>query len=431
MEAIRTKRGEIHDKVTRAAGFAALAVLGLLVAASLFWWGPVSSKAQGPPPPTVIHGKNFSLSSDYGARETIEFQVNAPVLLTLSATWTGPADTLALILNGPGQEAFYARRDGPSRLSLDYRVRPEDLRRGTRWKASIVNFTRRGPAQGRLQITYPAAPAYSCTFLNDYPRNRDIAWGEECQGLANSSDHWYISQKEKLWKFPVTHDLSPSTASAVTTGIPDSLARAGYNHFGDPDFHNGSLFVPLEGRQPCRIVVFDAGLRFLAHAGLGEQGHASWCAINPADGLLYSSEFDGVESLLGYRWLLGGGSLTLTFVRRLPLLDAAGRPMRINRIQGGAFSRTSGLFYLVSDTGSSGGLYAFDASTGKLIQRTSIGYSPGSPNYQELEGLTIWDLDSGRAPNIRGQVHVVLIENDVTSVDDVWIKHFRVPHEIQ
>jgi hypothetical protein len=38
--------------------------------------------------------------------------------------------------------------------------------------------------------------------------------------------------------------------------------------------------------------------------------------------------------------------------------------------------------------------------------------------------LTVWDLDDGRAPGIRGQLHVMMLDNDETSADDIYIKHY-------
>jgi hypothetical protein len=54
-------------------------------------------------------------------------------------------------------------------------------------------------------------------------------------------------------------------------------------------------------------------------------------------------------------------------------------------------------------------------------------YSPTNPIVgglnEEPEGLTLWDLDDGRAPNIHGQLHVLLLDND-DSADEVYIKHY-------
>jgi len=399
----------------------------------------IAAEVSGPPPPTVILDKGFRLSKSWGDRETLEFRLTAPARLTLEATWTGPAPRLALILNGPGQTAAYARRDGGSPLRLEYQVTAEDLRRGDTWLASIVNFSQQGPIEGLLRVLYPAGVQFTCTFLGDYPRDREPGWSEDCQGLANDDDNWFITQMERIWKFPVSHDLNrsvsgPDPAAGISLAtIPRALRSQGYNHFGDPDVHEGRLFVPLEPTQPCKIVVFSAQtLAYLGAADLdqSQQNSAPWCAINPAEGLLYSSNFDNVDSLCVYRPEFTEGRPSLRFLRRFPLLSESGAPLRLNRVQGGAFSRSSGLLYLICDTaGSGGGMFVFDVRTGRKVARVPISYSPGFPNYQELEGVTVWNLESARAPNVRGQVHVVLIENDILSADDLWVKHFRVSCE--
>ena len=57
--------------------------------------------------------------------------------------------------------------------------------------------------------------------------------------------------------------------------------------------------------------------------------------------------------------------------------------------------------------------------------RFPVDYSPGQPG-EELEGIDIWDLSDGRAPNIRGQIHVMM-GNDYTLGDDLlYFKHYEV-----
>ncbi len=50
-------------------------------------------------------------------------------------------------------------------------------------------------------------------------------------------------------------------------------------------------------------------------------------------------------------------------------------------------------------------------------------YDPGFPTYEEPEGLTIWDLDDGRAPGIRGQLHAMVSDNDAIT-GDIDLKHY-------
>lgn len=97
---------------------------------------------------------SFSVSSTFGDRDIFNFRVNSGGTINGEATWTGSAADLALILNGPGQEGYYARVDGLSPLSLSYTVTTSDLSNGTDWRLSIVNFGG-GDATGTVTILYP------------------------------------------------------------------------------------------------------------------------------------------------------------------------------------------------------------------------------------------------------------------------------------
>jgi hypothetical protein len=97
---------------------------------------------------------DFKLSAQFGDRNVFEFEVQGIGMIEAEATWTGAAPTLSLILNGPGGSA-YARQDGKSPLKLAYNLTQADLNLGTKWKISIVNFSRKGSAQGNVKIKYP------------------------------------------------------------------------------------------------------------------------------------------------------------------------------------------------------------------------------------------------------------------------------------
>lgn len=81
--------------------------------------------------------------------------------------------------------------------------------------------------------------------------------------------------------------------------------------------------------------------------------------------------------------------------------------------------------------------------SGKRVAKSTNGaepfnyeFHPGTPvecllrigDAQEPEGVTVWDLDKDtRAPGIRGQLHVIMVENDWNklSPDDFYFKHYR------
>jgi hypothetical protein len=87
----------------------------------------------------------------------------------------------------------------------------------------------------------------------------------------------------------------------------------------------------------------------------------------------------------------------------------------------GAEFSNSGKLYLASDASS--GVYVMDVYNGRLQTYFAVQIDHGSG--EELEGLTIWNLDNGAAPGVAGQIHVQLVDNDDLSSDDYYLKHYR------
>ena len=146
--------------------------------------------------------------------------------------------------------------------------------------------------------------------INNYPSDSETVWSEELQGVTHNADHWFISQKSRIWKIPVGVDLNDVTddisRGILNIPIPSELAIE-YDHFGDLDFYDGYLFVGLENsvdNRTASIACFDAEtLNFIGTDKVWEQnGHASWCAVNSVDNLLYSSDFDDVTKIFGYKF---------------------------------------------------------------------------------------------------------------------------------
>jgi len=147
----------------------------LLLAGLLFF-----SFLPGVPAAVAFEEKSFTLASDFGSQESLEFQVRRPGTIHLAAKWSGAPSSLALILNGPGKVAAYDRKDGGSLLKLEYQVTQTDVLSGGTWTASIHNYSERGPVSGTLRAIVSSGPAFNYDFLGDYPGDREPGWSEEC-----------------------------------------------------------------------------------------------------------------------------------------------------------------------------------------------------------------------------------------------------------
>jgi hypothetical protein len=109
-----------------------------------------------PVPGTVAKVRErFHVNRAFGDRDDYDLTLTRPGRLRLRAVWRGTAASLALILNGPGQVGYYARKDGGTPLAIDFELTPALLQRGENWRVSIVNFGRQGSAQGLLFMEYP------------------------------------------------------------------------------------------------------------------------------------------------------------------------------------------------------------------------------------------------------------------------------------
>jgi hypothetical protein len=302
--------------------------------------------------------------------------------------------------------------------------------------------------------------------IDDYPKNFNggvapleiplepsAYWPHHCQGVANDGYYWFISNEWNLWKISYIVPLAfRGMGHFAFAGFPDYLDAIGYDHLGDVDYYNGYLYVPVEGWKEHpdaptplprvgRIALFDAKTPLPAYIHSAElfntkkphlhpeipisdedkiesQIHAPWCAINPLNGLLFTSE-DNADSLYVYERAvvtsttrLATTKLELNYKGKFALKDSDGSPKSFKRIQGGVFSK-NGHFYLVSDDRdedgelSNSGIYGFDMISGRNVSYTWVEHDGD----QELEGIDIWDQDelsASHAPGIGGQIHVML-----------------------
>ena len=245
-------------------------------------------------------------------------------------------------------------------------------------------------------------------------------WTEECQGVTQDGSYWYLSSnhegKQRVYRF--------SLANNVVNHV--KLAGNGSNHLGDIDYSNGRIYCAMEG--PTKIVIIDtppfngwwpANLAG-ASGGAPPQASCPWCAINPWNGLLYSSNngdhAPGENTLRAYRF--DSGSVRFMHV---PGADIVLQE-RVRRIQGAVFSKNG---HVLLASNHSDDIRCYSVLNGYYLGRASI-QKDGSWNVaEEVEGLTIWEGVSYEG--VATHVHVVLLDIDAPDDDDVYFNHYRVP----
>lgn len=263
----------------------------------------------------------------------------------------------------------------------------------------------------------------------NYPEGEEF--GENPQGVAHSSAHWFFTTKEFLWKVPVSADLgaggTPAGASKPFAGF--------YKHLGDPAFAAGKIYVPLEqgvGGLKNAIGIVDAtSLKAFSFVQLPELTEAPWCEV--FDGVLYvSGDHVGPAEAVVRRYRLISGGLGLEPLPPLTLRNHIyEKAIFLGHIQGGAISPVSRTLYLSTAATSSEGLAAvwgFDLATGAFRGVVSIKtYGTDPFIIPEVEGLDYWD--DPPSPGIGGQLHVIIAQIQDASPshsDDYTFAHLSV-----
>lgn len=204
-----------------------------------------------------------------------------------------------------------------------------------------------------------------------------MGWSKELNGVCHDKSNWYFTQNGNLWKFPVEHDLSSSCKKENRTiGI---LKHSTSFHLGDLDYYNGYLFVATTGsgslpdydkicRDPSlpsldlvkeaaflktdepRVLIFRASdLAYVRSIKMrridgNKFNSLGWLAINPKNGLLYTSDNTisnkiATKSAPLHVYSIGSLASTevLTFHSTLLLYDEHSRILELNYMQGGCF----------------------------------------------------------------------------------------------
>jgi endonuclease/exonuclease/phosphatase family metal-dependent hydrolase len=308
--------------------------------------------------------------------------------------------------------------------------------------------------------------------LDEYPEDKQRPWTNIIQGLTHDYRNWYINQANSpgvsvdipwwmiflgvppvgkihfhwpvetvctLWKIPVGFDLNDDFEvdhlphGVRMTGKPHGNEFQDYSHFGSLDYYDGKLYIPFEAADPDthvpKILVYDAEtLGFEASIDMANQadGHASWCAINPLNGFLYSSGDMDPDPEIGHLHVYQPHNHSFSYLGSFTLYDEQGSAITSRHLQGGVFS-PDGQLYLVIDTRDEhAGIHGFDLLTGRRVFYKHISYNLewDPAGGEELEGITLWNLQSGGAPHISGNLHLFRRDIDA-SPDNIYFKHYK------
>tara|TARA_Y100000588_G_C14258374_1_gene926532 strand:+ start:588 stop:2069 length:1482 start_codon:yes stop_codon:yes gene_type:complete len=312
---------------------------------------------------------------------------------------------------------------------------------------------------GQIQKNAGCFDPISSNQLNDWPFQLR-SYTEKLQGITTDSNNWYMTSDifhspntyGSLYVFPLSSDLTQAPSQIIVDPFPD------WNHPGDIDYYNGWIYVALEegqngkrnaiGAIPTNTISNKSTYKVFelpSGAAQANGGVFPWIARDPYSGFFYSSKFNpsSPSQLIRYKasYDFFNGSPTGFQECGTVTLDET-----IERVQGGDFS-PSGRLYLSTDPqtqteinkgiikvvemrGNTLSSSAIDCSsnpntTATIIKSIYLTKQPGDS--EEIEGITIKDLDDGSAygGTNRGQIHSILLGKNL-GTDDLYLKHHRI-----
>lgn len=236
-------------------------------------------------------------------------------------------------------------------------------------------------------------------------------------GIAFDGSSWFIAANGTgdafkgggLYKIGI-QDLKVVHAEFPTSGV----------HFGGMDFYGGYLYVAVGERE---IWVVDAALKAPRKFRLPKEGHPGpdvpWCSINPLNGLLYTSPFNGVDQLYAYDPADGFAYRGALKLKHAPF----------GGVQGACFTN-AGHVYLISDTfkyahpeNPTGHLMAFSSVIGDFLGALPLPNDPSLLEQEEAEDLVMAPISyDGRT----AALHLLINDNDVGS-NDLQIVAYEPP----
>ncbi len=263
----------------------------------------------------------------------------------------------------------------------------------------------------------------------EIPRRFRDVWTGRGQGVATDGTSWFVTQND------AAPGVSRYSADFSTLEARAEIPRTVAGHVGAVSVVGGIVSIALE--NPEAVITFSTDLQQKSIVPIArpmEQDgipHLAWCSVNPANGLLYTCDWNFANELVAYEPTTGSPRPDATIT-----LDES-----VHRVQGAAFTPT-GQVYLAADDRLSlnewwrtmlrlnpprdrfPGIHCFDVESGVEVDYRRIAISGWPPFREEIEGLGVGEMDIN---GVIAHVHLSYLVKDHTwRRDSVIVKSYVV-----
>jgi hypothetical protein len=270
------------------------------------------------------------------------------------------------------------------------------------------------------------------TFVSDKPNRVSYEFANDIDGITHDANSWFLTRSKyvcndlvcgtSVSKYGLIAKVPLGTSlddNPTGYGMPSSWTTSPgggqrYNHFGDLVQVGGKLYVGVDGAAGGAIGVYDTNLNAKAIIPLSENWTAPLVAYNPIDGLFYVPDSESTFQ----KYSVNASTASATWEGTLHLSHAIAGPL-----QGGKFSPKGNLWIFAGGAGKNRQFWGVDGANGAVLIQGTL--APG--NFDESEGLDIFDLDSETRPGMAGQLHIQRLQNNTLSNDSWRLSHWRAP----
>ncbi|MEM9836906.1 MAG: hypothetical protein AAF828_10410 [Bacteroidota bacterium] len=261
-------------------------------------------------------------------------------------------------------------------------------------------------------------------------------WALNSQGLTyepgrSAADRrWYVTRNSGHQQLGSISKLDKHFSQVVASN--NIRHTFGTNHVGGVDIDRNRIYVACE--EPTRdsapfVAILNTSLRGIGKAILQpredgvdprKHGKMPWCAINPCDGLFYTSDFKDVTEVHGYDRKRGW-----RYTKSIKL------SRRVQRVQGGDFTPNGHLVLAIDDDANESFAFLtfFNGVTGAELVNLPVARKKNIFHFfelinQEIEGVC---FQPGIPYEDRPTALHTTVMQPLDNFRKTWVKHWEIP----
>lgn len=280
------------------------------------------------------------------------------------------------------------------------------------------------PSSARALLTACRPPQLGAWGNPERSRAENEDWTEELNGIVTDGHAWYAScnandDREGLYKLTMSFGFIKKLEHPFD---PDAV------HIGALAVRNGKVFVPFQGEFGVWVVDTELmeGNFLPTEEPPPEPDMFAWCDVNPHNGLIYTCNFSEPDPTVLHAYREVGGKLSRVTGQNIVIRQPTdGKPT--THVQGACFTPNF-KWLAICDVDEAERIHCHSTLTGEFLDRRWLAADTDESSAwtrNELEGISYAPINTGQGHLV--QVHVLELNNEHHTEDDMYLWHFSLP----